>query len=325
MKVLLTGAFGNVGLSTLKELLNRKHKVTLFDLKTSRNKEIFKEYKNQVAIVWGDIRDFNKVKKAVKEQDAIIHTAAIIPPLADEKPDFAKEVNVGGTKNILKAIQEQERRIKLIYISSIAVYGDRRKNPMIKVIDPPNPSKNDEYAKQKLECENLIVNSEIDWIIFRLTYIVSAAKLNLDPIMFYMPLDTCIEICHTKDVGFALAESVTSQEIIGKILNIGGGKECRIMYRDYIHHMFDLFGLGGDLLPNDAFSENDFHCGFMDTRETQDFLHFQHITLYDYFREVKNKTSIKRFFNKCFPLIIRPIVKKYLIHQSPYLKSKQND
>ncbi len=37
MKVLLTGAFGNVGLSTLEELSKRGHQITVFELKTKKN------------------------------------------------------------------------------------------------------------------------------------------------------------------------------------------------------------------------------------------------------------------------------------------------
>jgi len=39
MNVLLTGAFGNVGLSTLEELLRQGHQVRCFDLKTRANEK----------------------------------------------------------------------------------------------------------------------------------------------------------------------------------------------------------------------------------------------------------------------------------------------
>jgi nucleoside-diphosphate-sugar epimerase len=318
MKVLLTGPSGNVGRSTLKELLKRKFEITVFDIENSRNKEILENYRKKINIIWGDIRNFTDIQKAVKEHDVIIHTAAIIPPCADEKPDLAYEVNVEGTKNIIKASQKEEKKPKLIFTSSIAIYGDRRKNPLIKTSDMPNPNEKDEYAKQKLKCEELIRKSDLDWVILRLTYIVSVNKIDMDPLMFDMPLETCIEVCHTRDVGYALAETVENQRVNGKILNIGGGENCRIIYRDYIHRMMDIFGLGGDLLPERAFSKKDFHCGFMDTQESERLLQYQHITIQDYFDEVKNNTTFKRLLNRCFPLIIRPIAKKYLLNQSPY-------
>ncbi|GAH29848.1 unnamed protein product, partial [marine sediment metagenome] len=82
-------------------------------------------------------------------------------------------VNVGGTSNIIKAMEMQPQKPRLVYTSSIAIYGDRRKSPLIRTSDPPNPTINDEYAKQKLKCEDLIRSSSLKWVILRLTYIVS--------------------------------------------------------------------------------------------------------------------------------------------------------
>ncbi|MGV9173692.1 MAG: NAD-dependent epimerase/dehydratase family protein [Promethearchaeia archaeon] len=319
-KILLTGAFGIVGQGTLNELLNKDYyDIRVLEMENQKNKEIAKEYQDEVDIVWGDIRNLRDVKEAVKGRDCIIHVAAIIPPLADEKPELARAVNVGGTKNIIEAMEEEPQNPKLIYTSSIAIYGDRRQNPYIQVSDEPHPGE-DQYARQKLECENLIKNSNLEWVICRLTYIVSMDKLDLDPLMYHMPLETCIEICHGNDVGLALTNAIESEDIWGKTLNLAGGPKCRIVYGDYIHKMLDIFGLGGDLLPKDAFSERPFHCGFMDTRESQELLEYQRYTLDEYFEDVKEKVKVSRFFIKTFQLIARPIAKKYLLDKSPFYK-----
>ncbi|MFX1590175.1 MAG: NAD-dependent epimerase/dehydratase family protein, partial [Promethearchaeota archaeon] len=208
MKVLLTGAFGNVGLSTLKEMLNRNYDIRIFDIKNRRNKRLANKYKKDVEIFWGDLRNFKDVEKAVHDRDVVVHVAAIIPPLADKKTKFAEAVNVGGTANIIEAMENQPKKPKLIFTSSVAIYGDRLENPLITPEDLPNPNEDDEYAKQKIKCEELIKKSSLEWAIFRLTYIVSLNKLQMDPLMFEMPLETCIEICDTKDVGLALANAV---------------------------------------------------------------------------------------------------------------------
>lgn len=319
-KILLTGAFGIVGQGVLNELLKKQYDIRVFEIKNKRNKSIAEKYKKNIEIMWGDIRNYEDIKKAVKGQDVIIHVAAVIPPLADEQPEFAREVNVEGTKNIIRAMESEPKKLKLIYTSSIAIYGDRRLNPYIQVTDPPNPG-NDEYAKQKLECEHLIKASNLQCVIFRLTYIVSMDKLEMDPLMYHMPLETCIEICHADDVGLALANAVGNENIWGKILHIAGGPKCRIIYGDYIHKMLDMFGLGGDLLPKDAFSDKPFHCGFMDTKESQKELQYQRYTLEDYFKDVKEKVKVSRFFIKMFQFIVRPIAKKYLTDKSPFYKN----
>jgi len=105
LKVLLTGPFGNVGLSTLEELIKRDYDIRVFDIKNKKNRKIANRYKDQTEIIWGDLRNYEDVEEALEGIDVIIHLAAIIPPLADKLPELAEEVNIGGTKNIIKAIK----------------------------------------------------------------------------------------------------------------------------------------------------------------------------------------------------------------------------
>jgi len=317
MKVLLTGAFGNVGTSTLDELIKKDYEITLFEVPTKKNLHIFKGYEDRCRMVWGDIRKYEDVLSAVDGQDAVIHTAAIIPPLADQKPELAYAVNVEGTGNIIKAMESQEHRPKLIYTSSVSVYGDRVNSPFIKVGDTPKPNDDDEYANQKLRCEGLIRGSELEWAIFRLSYIVSPNKLEMDPLMFHMPLNTALEPCHTKDVGTALSNAVGTDEVYGNTYHIAGGKSCRITYRDYLDKMISLFGLGKKLLPDIAFMKNGFHCGFMDTESSEKLLDYQHHTLEDYFNEVKKKMAPTRFFAKVGGELSRAVARSILLKKSP--------
>jgi len=320
LKVLLTGPFGNVGLSTLKELIDRNYDVKVFDIKSSKNEKLSKDFRDKVEIIWGDLRNSDDVNRAIEDVNVVLHVGAIIPPLADREVEFAEAVNVGGTKNIIEAMKKSPLRPKLVFTSSIATYGDRRNTPEIKVDDLLKPADHDEYGRQKVRCEKLVRASGLDWCIFRLTYIVSTNKLQMDPLMFSMPLETCIEICDTKDTGLALANAVESQEIIGETLNIAGGPKCRITYKEYLNKMLNLFGLGHDLLPDEAFSTNDFHCGFMDTTKSQELLKFQRYTLEDYFHDVKEKVKYMRWFLRALNLIVRPIAKRYLLSKSPYYK-----
>ncbi len=318
MKILLTGAFGNVGLSTLNELLNKNYEVRVFEVYNRKNRKIAKQFKNKIEIIWGDLRNKEDVTTAVQNQDIVIHLAAIIPPLADTNPSLAESVNVGGTKNILEAIKKQVQKSKLIFTSSVAVYGDRRYNPMIEVSDPVAPSKGDYYAITKISAEKLIRESGVDFAIFRLTYITSIDKLNMDPLMFHMPLDTSIEICDTKDVGLALVNSIGCDEVWGEIFNLAGGKQCRITYRDYLNDMMDIFGLGRNFLPEEGFAEKDFHCGYMNTTKSQNLLNYQQHTLEDYYGEVKRKIGPKKYFMPAIKWMIRLNLLKRSDHYRRY-------
>ena len=320
MNVLLTGAFGNVGRSTLNALIGKGHTVRVFDVDTPQNRRFAKEFGNhpQVDIMWGDLRDPDDVMNAFDTIDVVLHLAAIIPPLADKNPELAQAVNVGGTKNVLKAMKAQIHPPRLIYTSSISVYGDRISNPLIKLTDPPAPNDDDEYAKSKLAAEHLIQSSTISWAIFRLTYIVSPEKLQMDPLMFHMPLETSLEICHTKDVGLALANAVECEKIWGGMFHIAGGEKCRTTYKDYLERMMEIFGLGRTWLPDEAFSTGKFHCGYMDTTLSQALLQYQEHTLEDYYTEVQEKVRYKRWLTRLF----RWIVRRQIVNQSEFYKRR---
>jgi nucleoside-diphosphate-sugar epimerase len=322
MKVLLTGGFGNVGRSTLKALIVKGHNVRVFDIDIPQNRKFAQEYTDcpQVDIIWGDLRNSEDVLRAFDTGvDVVIHLAAVIPPLADKNPELARAVNVGGTHNICAAIKAQAVKPRLIYTSSIAVYGDRVCNPLIKVTDDVAPNDDDGYAKGKLAAEELIQNTDIEWTIFRLTYIVSLDKLEMDPLMFHMPLETSIEICHTEDVGVALANAVEHEEIWGRIFHIAGGEKCRTTYREYIQRMLEIFGLGTKSLPEEAFSTGKFHCGFMDTTQSQHLLQYQQHTLEDYYEEVKKKVGYKRWVTR----MVRWVVWNHLLNKSEFYRENR--
>lgn len=106
IKVLLTGASGTVGSEVLRQLGGRDDiQLTVFDLKTSKSEKVFKPYLSKARFAYGDISNEADVISVSKNKDVVIHLAAIIPPLADEKPDLAYRVNVEGTKNLILALQ----------------------------------------------------------------------------------------------------------------------------------------------------------------------------------------------------------------------------
>jgi nucleoside-diphosphate-sugar epimerase len=197
--ILITGASGSVGFDTFKIFFSNidDFNIRVFLRESRKNKKLFKGYKDKIEIIWGDLKDFGSIQKALVNQDIIVHIAGVIPPLADEEIDYTYEINVEGTKKILKAIKFQKSKTKIIYTSSIAIYGDRLEDPMIKKIYNVNP--NDFYAKTKLKAEELIKESNIEYLIFRLSYCTNIRTFKIKPLMFEVPLDTCLEIIDTRD------------------------------------------------------------------------------------------------------------------------------
>jgi nucleoside-diphosphate-sugar epimerase len=325
MRVLLTGAFGNVGQSTLEVLLTKGYFVRCFDLKNPRNLKVERKMKKlgQFETIWGDIRDQDLCSKLVKDVDVIIHLAAIIPPLAYEVPELAYAVNVGGATNILRAAESRKTPPKLIYASSIAVHGNRMGfEPPTKITDPMIPLDYDNYAIHKMEMEEKIVNSNIPWTILRFAAITPfELGWNIPDIMYEIPLKQRIEVADTRDVGLACANAV-EVDTVGKILFIGGGKGNQLYQLDYVSKMLEALGIG--MLPEEAFKQpksidDYYHCDWMNTDEAQKLLKFQRHTFDDFLSVFKKKISFRRFLVKLF----KPTVRGILLSKSPYYKEQR--
>ncbi len=308
MKVLLTGGAGSVGYYTLLELLKQNHEVTLLDLKNKRTTKKLKKFKNKINIIWGDVRNYELMESLIRGKDAVIHLAAIIPPLSDTSHELTKEVNFGGTKNIVDAISKVNKNCFLLFSSSISIYGDRLKNYNIKVTDPLIKEGKDYYASMKKEAEKYIVESNINYSIFRLTAIMDKPKPN--PLMFHMPLETKLEISTGKDTGIALVNSLNHiKELNKKIFNLGGGFKSRTIYKDFLKESFKRMGLNYKYLNEDYFAKSDFHCGYyIDGDKLNDIINFQNDTLEDYYNYLeKNVNLIQKTITK---LLSKQIVKK---------------
>ncbi len=300
-RVLLTGASGSMGGEAFKELLRRRDKYdTVLILRPSKiNREAFGKYDGQpgVTIVWGDLCSPEDVLKAVNGVDYILHPAALIAPEADSKPNQCRMINLGGTRNIIAAIKKQPdngENVHLVYISSVAAYGDRLPPiQWINVGDPLKPSVGDYYATTKIAAESAVIESGLkNWAIMRQTYIAIPDALTLmDPIMFHQPVNTHIELITSEDAGYGLVQTVEApDEFYGRVYNMGGGPSCRVIFIDYMRRMMKMFGLGDvtKIMPLNWFALRNFHCGwYQDSDDLNHYLgHWRH-SLEDHYKEVE--------------------------------------
>ncbi len=322
-KILLTGSAGSVGYETLKKLLDNKHQVIALEKDNKKNRQKLNKYKEKATIIYGDIRNKELIENIIKNVDCIIHLAAIIPPLADSKPELTYDVNYNGTKNIVDCIKKINSKIFLIFSSSVSVYGDRIENYWIKTSDPLIPSEGDYYASVKIATEKYIQKNLKNYTIFRLTGIMNRPQT--DPLMFHMPLNTKIEIATVYDTARALTNAVDHQkELNKKIFNLGGGVSCRTVYKDFLINMFKIYGLQIKYLKNVAFATQNFHCGyFLDSDKLEEILHFRKNSLEDYYNIVNNDTKgIIRFLAKIFS---QPIIYFLNKKSEPLIALKKKD
>jgi len=318
LKILITGAFGNVGLYTLKKLLSDGHEIRVLELKNKKNSKILDDLKkngNSVDMVWGDITDILSVQEAVKGQDIIIHQAFIIPDLSEQKPNWAWEINVEGTRNLLRAAAEEEEKAKIVFTSSVSVFGKTQdQEPPRKIEDQVKPT--DNYSHHKVACEQLVKISGLEWTILRLGAVLSPSLCEIDPMLFSVSLDNRIELIHAADAGSALANAAVSEQVWGKTLLIGGGKRCQMLQKDFITRVLDEVGLG--MFPEQAFSSKPFYTDWMDTTESQHLLKYQEKDLNDFLVEIRRILGIRKYLLRA----VKPVIKYWILKKSPYFSKK---
>ena len=322
MKVLLTGAFGNIGTSALPELLAQGHTVRCLDVPTEENKRKAARLAQQAEVVWGDLRRHDDATAALRGQDAVVHLAFVIPRLSvtginsEDQPEFARDVNVGGTLNLLAAMKACPRPPQLLFTSSLHVYGRTDHLPPPRTVsEPVHPVEH--YARQKVVCEEMIKASGLQWTIFRLAASMPI-RLILDPGLFDVPLANRMEYVHSRDVATAIANGLRCEEARGRTWLIGGGPRCQHHYREIAERVLDAFGVG--MLPDEAFTTVPFSTDWLDTSESQRLLSFQQRTLQDYVEDVRAAMGAKRLAVQ----LLRPVIRRQLLAMSPhYDQAKQ--
>ena len=220
--VLITGGAGSVGRQLVEMFAEAGRAVRVFDLPMMDFSGL--EDRDSLQIVRGDITDADGVRKAVEGADAILHLAAILPPNSERNRDVAFNVNVGGTQNIISAMESANPDARLVFTSSISTYGDTSAE------DPPvttshSQSAIDIYADSKIEGEKLIHGSSLtNTISLRIAAIAVPAFLEPpDPWPFME--DQRVEMVHRDDVADALFASADAAGDGHRVFNIGGGPD----------------------------------------------------------------------------------------------------
>lgn len=115
----ITGGSGYVGSSLAK------HFATSFNVKLLDVREPKQELQGNICFQQCDVRNYNQVRKAVRDVDVVIHTSIIQIPAINEKKKLAYEVNFVGTQNVCRVVEESERVKGLILCGSWHTIGER--------------------------------------------------------------------------------------------------------------------------------------------------------------------------------------------------------
>jgi nucleoside-diphosphate-sugar epimerase len=320
MKVLVTGALGNIGSHTVGALIDERHSVVAFDLESPRARKLADRLDERVHVRWGDVTDAASIRAALDGVDAVVHLAAILTP--ERAPELARRVNVDATRSLIAQMEASPTARRLVFASSQGIFGNvQDRDPPLRVDTPVSPT--DEYGRHKVACEQAIRESRLQWSILRLG---AAPPIRLtgwshDPaILFDFSPDARFEFVHPADAGTAFARAVTCEETIGRILYVGGGEKCRTTHREFCNELMNAMGIGA--LPVEAFVRTKvrrFFGDWLDTEESQRLLRYQTRGL----SEVK--ADMRKDLGAIVPLVrlLRPLATWYVARSSPYLKKNR--
>ena len=132
--ILVTGGTGSLGKVLVRRLLTgemgdpeqvvvfsrdeaKQHFMRLEYLKrkTATDEVIYKNFQEKLAFAIGDVRDFHSVCSAARDADIVFNAAALKQvPTCEYFPYEAVETNIGGAKNIARAVKELDLDVETV-------------------------------------------------------------------------------------------------------------------------------------------------------------------------------------------------------------------
>ncbi len=157
-KILVTGATGFIGSHLTEYLVEKGHDVIAFDRYNPNNNWGWlenSEYKNDIQVILGDVRDYDSVSKAMIGCDVIFHLAALIGiPYSYVSPLAYIRTNIEGSYNILEAAKNLDLK-QILITSTSETYGTAQYVP----IDEKHPLVGQSpYSATKIAADQLAIS-----------------------------------------------------------------------------------------------------------------------------------------------------------------------
>lgn len=243
LKVFVTGGAGFIGSEVVHQLLQSGSNVTVFDNFVSGKKEHLPLNNKKLKVIKGDIRDEDKISRSLKDQEVVIHLAALpfIPDSYYFPSDFFS-VNTIGSVNMLWSSLKSKSVELFVQISSSEVYGSAQFVPM----DENHPTApHSTYAVSKLAGDRavftLFKENGYPVVILRLfnSYGPRYTEPYIIPEIMNQILDGTSELTlgnvnasrdftFVSDSANAILKSITEEKAKGEMINVGSGVEITI-------------------------------------------------------------------------------------------------
>ncbi|RUM87190.1 MAG: epimerase [Thermovibrio sp.] len=253
METLVTGGAGFIGSHLVEELLQKGRKVVVLDDLSTGKRENLPD-SEKLEFIEGSITDRELLRELFSKYKfkSVFHLAAIPSvDLSVKEPLKTHSVNCDGTLYLL----EESKRVgveRFIFASSAAVYGNRPELPKREdhPVEPLTP-----YGVDKYSSERFVVNSYslygLKTTALRFFNVYGERQDPHSPyagvisifidrfIRFQRGEDVKIEIfgngkqtrdfIYVKDVVASLLTCESSEVFLGKVINVGTGKEVSLL------------------------------------------------------------------------------------------------
>lgn len=256
-KILVTGAGGFIGSHLTERLVELGYKVKAYTRYNSTNNWGWletSEYKKEMEVVTGDIRDYDSVYNAIKGCDAVFHLAALIGiPYSYVSPLAYIKTNIEGTYNVLQAARELGLE-NILITSTSETYGTAQYVP----IDEKHPLVGQSpYSATKIAADQLSVSYYLSFDLpvkivrpfntfgprqsaRAIIPTVISQMLSENKILKVGNLSPTRDLTFVKDTVEGFIEIFKSEKLFGEVTNIGMNKEISI--EELIHFISNLTG-----------------------------------------------------------------------------------
>lgn len=277
MTILITGGAGRLGYIVAKHCIQEGYKVKAFDL-PNVNWNHIKSIK-KVEIIKGDITNPNSVAQASKNIETVIHLAALLPPNSEIDKELTFEVNIQGTKNILKV---NDADTAIVFASSVSTYGITcdQKFP---ITETQTQSTHNNYSESKIEAEKLIKESRNNYVILRVAPIAVADLLEIPDVIPYRNSQR-VEFIYVEDAAYAVKACLNIAHEEKEVYNIAGGASWQMTGEKFINKFYGALGVEVKANYSDKYTAVDWY----DTKKS-------HVLKYQ-------RTSFNHFINKLVAL-----------------------
>lgn len=158
MKVVITGGAGFLGQRLISGMLERGELTDSTGARRAISEIVAVDQVEapaapRVRSAVGDVGDSAFIAGVVKGADSVFHLAAVVSGAAEADFDLGMRVNLDGTRGLLDALRREGRTPKVVFASSVAVFGGALPDT---VTDATTPAPQSSYGVQKLVGELLL-------------------------------------------------------------------------------------------------------------------------------------------------------------------------